>query len=545
MQLETFGKYRLVAKIGQGAMGEVYRAHDTALGRDVAVKTILADMGRDDTLRKRFQREAQSAARLNHPNIIKVYDFGEQHGRLYMAMELLEGLDLKQAIAERRLGTLDAKLALMQQIAEGLAFAHRNDVVHRDLKPANVHVQPDGSVKIMDFGLARLSGSDMTRSGMIMGTPHYMSPEQVRGERVDARSDVFSVGCIFYEVLTERKPFDADSMHAVLFKVLQDEPPPVRAWVPDLPLVAEQVLARALAKQPDERFADAGGLQAALEQARTALEEGRGAEPLDDLPLPMASAMSAPTATGSAPESARAAASLAGPATIARARQVSGSTKLLLMLGSALAAVTLGVMLAAFMMRGRGTQPEAGPTGPVDGLARAVAGTQTELARKKLEAGDYEGARRQAEQALGLDPANAEAKALLERAKRILTERQRALDEARRTADGDDPVRAREALRKLMLTDPNHPQVAALAARQEGAFQQHADEARRAMLEARGAAEQAGFAAVDAFRDGQRLAREGEAAAQARKWATAAARYWAARERFLGARGVGPGEQRS
>lgn len=537
MQLETFGKYRLEAKIGQGAMGEVYRAHDTALGRDVAVKTILANMGSDDTLRKRFLREAQSAARLNHPNIIKVYDFGEQHGRLYMAMELLEGHDLKQAIAERRLGSLDDKLALMQQIAEGLAFAHRHEVVHRDLKPANVHVQPDGSVKIMDFGLARLSGSDMTRSGMIMGTPHYMSPEQVRGERVDARSDVFSVGCIFYEVLTERKPFEADSMHAVLFKVLQDEPPPVRDWTPDLPVVVEQVLARALAKQPDERFADAAALQVALEQAREALDEGRGAQPLDDLPLaPSASALPATT-------------SAARPATAGHdtqpPRQVSSGAKLLLGLGSAVGAVVVGVALAAFVMRGRTAAPATAPAGQVDSLARAVAGTQTELARKKLEAGDYEGARRQAEQALGLDPANADAKALLERAKRILTERQRVAEEALRAADGNDPARAREALWKLMLSDPNHPQVGALAVRQESAFQDHADEARRAMLEARKAAEQAGFAGLDAFRDGQRLAREGDAAAQARQWATAAARYWAARERFLSARGVGPGDQRS
>ena len=225
--LDAIGKYKILEKIGQGAMGEVYKAHDPILNRFVAVKTISAELGADDQLRKRFQREAQSAARLNHPNIITVYDYGEEQGKIYMAMELLDGADLKQAIAKRSSLSLDDKLSVVDQIAEGLAFAHANEVVHRDLKPANIHLLPNGQVKIMDFGLARLGGSEMTRTGMVMGTPHYMSPEQVRGERADARSDVFALGCVFYELLTYRKPFDADSMHSVLFKVMQEEPPPV------------------------------------------------------------------------------------------------------------------------------------------------------------------------------------------------------------------------------------------------------------------------------------------------------------------------------
>src|SRR5262245_47698222 len=214
--MTQIGKYELLEKIGQGAMGEVHRARDTVLGRFVAIKTMTASIGQNDDLRKRFHREAQSAARLNHPNIVTLYDFGEDQGKIFMAMELLEGSDLKEVIRQGTL-TLDQKLDLMEQICDGLAAAHAASVVHRDLKPPNIHVLPGGKVKIVDFGLARMGTSDMTKTGMVMGTPNYMSPEQVRGERVDARSDVFSLGAVFYELLSNRKAFDAASLHTVLF----------------------------------------------------------------------------------------------------------------------------------------------------------------------------------------------------------------------------------------------------------------------------------------------------------------------------------------
>ena len=190
--LEIIGKYRIVAEIGQGATSQVYKAYDPTLDRHIAIKIIAAEASGDPTRRRRFEREAQAAALLNHRNIIKVYEFGRDGDRLFIAMELLEGVDLRRAMAEGRLRTLDDKLDVLQQVAEALAFAHRHGIVHRDLKPANIHLLPDGQSKIMDFGLARLRGSDITRSGLIMGTPHYMSPEQVRGEHVDAGWDVFS-----------------------------------------------------------------------------------------------------------------------------------------------------------------------------------------------------------------------------------------------------------------------------------------------------------------------------------------------------------------
>jgi serine/threonine-protein kinase len=284
MDLRQLGKYEIVGKIGQGAMGEVFRAHDPILGRDVAIKTMTATIGTDEELRKRFHREAQSAARLSHPNIITIYDFGEDQGKVYMAMELLEGNDLKDLIGRHTPMSLELKLGLMEQICDGLAFAHGKDVVHRDLKPANIHIQRGGQIKIMDFGLAKLSSSDMTRAGMIMGTPNYMSPEQVRGEKATARSDVFSLGAVFYELLTNRKPFEADSLHAVLFQVMQNEPEPLVNLAPDVPPALQQVVERAMLKDPAARFRDAGEMREGLRPARAALAQWAGAtivQPVD------------------------------------------------------------------------------------------------------------------------------------------------------------------------------------------------------------------------------------------------------------------------
>ena len=240
-----------------------------------------AAIGADEDLRQRFHREAQSAARLNHPNIITVYDFGEEQGKIYMAMELLEGTDLKDLIGRHTPMSLEQKVGLMEQISDGLAFAHAKEVVHRDLKPANLHIQPNGQIKIMDFGLAKLSSSDMTRAGMIMGTPNYMSPEQVRGEKADSRSDVFSLGAVFYELLANRKPFDADSLHAVLFQVMQSEPEPLPHLVPDLPPSLAHLIEKAMSKDPAQRFRDAGELRDALRGVRSQLHPAWTMPPTD------------------------------------------------------------------------------------------------------------------------------------------------------------------------------------------------------------------------------------------------------------------------
>ena len=223
MNLDRIGKYRVVGKIGKGAMGEVYKAQDPLLNRFVAIKTIAPALAAEPDFRRRFQREAQSAARLNHPNIVTVFDFGEEDGLIYMAMELLEGRDLREPHPLARQPTSGDKLAIMEQLCDGLGFAHAKGVVHRDLKPGNIHVQPNGQVKILDFGLARLGDSDITRTGTVMGTPNYMSPEQIRGQKVDARSDVFSLGAVFYELLSHHRPFEADSAHDVRFQIVEQD----------------------------------------------------------------------------------------------------------------------------------------------------------------------------------------------------------------------------------------------------------------------------------------------------------------------------------
>jgi serine/threonine protein kinase len=271
MELEQIGKYKIVGKIGKGAMGEVFRAHDPVLDRDVAIKVVSGKLAEDEGARKRFVREAKAAAQLNHPSIITVHDFGEEQGMAFIAMEILdEGQDLKDHIEQgtvTRLG-LDIKVTLMQNICDGLAFAHSKGVVHQDLKPANIRILNNGGVKIMDFGLA-LRKDDATPD-QIMGTPYYMAPEQCMGERATACSDVFSIGAVFYEFLSGQRPFTGKSVKNVLIAVLQNEPTPLLELVPDLPPALAVFVAKALSKDPQSRYQNGEELNAALAAARAA-----------------------------------------------------------------------------------------------------------------------------------------------------------------------------------------------------------------------------------------------------------------------------------
>jgi len=548
MQLDQIGKYRIVGKIGQGAMGEVYKAHDAVLNRMVAIKTINADLGADETLRKRFQREAQSAARLNHPNIITVYDYGEERNKIYMAMELLEGVDLKQTIAQRAPLSLEEKLEIMDQVCDGLAFAHAGDIVHRDLKPANIHLLANGQVKIMDFGLARLGGSEMTRTGSVMGTPHYMSPEQVRGERADSRSDIFSLGSVFYELLTYRKPFDADSMHAVLFKVMQEDPAPVNQFAPDVPHVLQDLLDRTLAKDPNQRLQDAGQLRAALHMARESIAEGRGDDPLPELLAVEAPKADAPAGrAGAGPETRRPTARGDRTSTATRSRARSATPRPAMVappppvrwplyaFGIAALAVAIGGgLLVLNRMSGIGSvaPPPTAPRGQVDRLAQELVGSQIELARRRLNAGDYRGAAREAERAVKLDPANAEANDIVARARKIVDEADSAATAARAAAASGNPAGAAQELWRLLLADPGHAAVDELAPAHEAAFKARGDEARRLMGEARAAAEKANAASLDPFREATIFGRDGESAYKAGSYVTATRKFLQARDRF-------------
>ena len=560
--MDKIGKYRIDSKIGQGATSHVYKGKDEVLDRFVAVKVIAGDVGSDATLRKRFEREAQSAAVLNHPHIITVYDYGQEQDKLYIAMELLDGLDLKEALAQGKLKGLEQKLDVMDQICDGLAFAHANGVFHRDLKPANLHVLRSGQVKIMDFGLARLSGSDMTKTGLVMGTPHYMSPEQVRGEHVDARSDVFALGCVFYEILTGKKPFDAESLHSVLYKVMQAEPPPARDLVPDLPLVVVQVLEKSLAKRPADRFQDAGDLRSALERARDAWASGRGDEPLTGLTKPTAAPPHVPTgaarssgdpASGSHPstpssERAPMAADSGAPSSGSRrAERTSGARSRsgpshpprrpgpgLLFWALGALGVAVVVLLLFFFLRSA-PAPQAPPpaeTGQISTLAKELADTEVRTARKKLEAGDYEDAVRRADRALKFDPGSAEAKEVLAEAKKAQEQIDAAVTAARAGAAGGDARAAADALWSLLVLAPDHAAAGEIAPSLDGGFKARADEARSLMAEAQKATEKTPPTRPDLVKEAAALSRDGDAAVKARNYAQAARAFLRARDRY-------------
>ena len=266
----AIGPYRVVDKIGRGAMGQVFRAVD-ADGRQWAVKVMMAELAEDAELTERFQREAMAAALLDHPNITRVHDYGEEGGRLYMVMELLTGTDLKERLEKGPELVPWEKLSLMVQVGAGMAYVHGRSIIHRDLKPANIHVSPTGQAKIMDFGLVRVGDSHMTRTGTLMGSPAFMSPEVLMGGRADARSDVFSLGAVFYELLSGQRAFPGKGLADIMMKVLKQEPAPLATVAPGLPPPLVFVVERCLRKDATRRYQSAGELHAALEVAQAAL----------------------------------------------------------------------------------------------------------------------------------------------------------------------------------------------------------------------------------------------------------------------------------
>lgn len=267
----AIGKYQILDLAGEGAMGSVYRARDTVLNRVVAIKVMNATIARDQSLRDRFLREAQSAGSLQHPNVVTIYDFGELDGHLFIAMEYVEGSDLETLLAKQQTLTLQTKLEIMIDVLAGLAYAHQHGIVHRDLKPANIRVTPEPRGKLMDFGVAHLESQKMTQTGVMIGTPNYMAPEYISGKPVTGASDIFSMGAVLYEVLTGRKPFLGDTLHALLFAVVQEEPVPPSQLVPGLPVALDAVVQRAMAKEPADRYESAIDMAQALTAVRASL----------------------------------------------------------------------------------------------------------------------------------------------------------------------------------------------------------------------------------------------------------------------------------
>ncbi len=277
MHLKKLGRYELVRVLGKGAMGVVYEGRDPNLDRRVALKTIMVDglSGQEAAeYETRFRTEARSAARLQHPNIVSVYDSDRDGDTAFLVMEYIQGEDLKQNLDRGERQTLGEALRLLDDLLSALDFAHRQGIVHRDIKPANLLVEAGGRLKLTDFGVARIAGEATRTQGSMIGTLKYMAPEQVQGQQVDARADLFSAGVVAYQLLTGARPFDGDNDFSIIQQVIGHTPPPPSTLAPQLPAAVDAVLARALAKNRDERFQSAEAFSQALREAFGGVDAG-------------------------------------------------------------------------------------------------------------------------------------------------------------------------------------------------------------------------------------------------------------------------------
>ncbi len=270
----TYGRYQIIEEVGKGSMGIVYKAHDPQIDRRVALKVLRQDRLTSDDFIYRFLKEARAIGRLSHPHIVTVYDVGEDHGTIYIAMEFLEGKPLNQVMGERRLGLREI-IGIGIQAAETLDYAHQKGIVHRDIKPSNILLQSSGQIKITDFGIAHIedpSASVQTQAGEILGTPAYMSPEQVMSRPVDGRSDLFSLGIILYELSTGRKPFGGENLAAIFNSITQEIPSQPMRINPELPTDLSQIIMKCLNKKKEERFQSGKILANALEATLQKIE---------------------------------------------------------------------------------------------------------------------------------------------------------------------------------------------------------------------------------------------------------------------------------
>ena len=458
----------------------------------------------------------------------------------------------------------------MEQVLDGVAYAHNAGVIHRDLKPANIHIQKNGHVKVMDFGLARLGESEITRAGTVMGTPNYMSPEQVRGEKTGPASDVFSLGAMFYEILSGRRAFDADSMHAVLYKVTESQPAPLTEICEGIPPVIVTFVWRALAKAPELRYKDAGQMREALELCRRVLDgsldeasaigamgeaatilqapgetattavwidPGTPAAPttpaqrrstLRPGPVPSLRPTSAPTIRrGAKPGSRPAIPPASAPPASAPEPATPSRTPLFLGIGAiaAIAVVALVVLLK---------RPETPVAAPDD--RKAIFGVaieaQLDAARKSLEYKDPEGAIAAAQKALQFDPSNAAAQDITTRARALLDGVEADAREARRAAEAGDLDGASKSLAKVLEVMPKHPVAAELSEKLASRFKARADDASKQMKQAAETARKAGASSLRAYADGANYASQAEAAYSRKQYTEAVQHFSEARRSY-------------
>ncbi len=507
---ETLGRYEILSELGKGAMGIVYLGRDPLIGRQLALKTFRLGYSAGDQeleqFRERFLREAQSAGILSHPNIVTIHDVAvDPGGDFFIAMEFVKGTDLK--LVMQRQGRFEPSFAfeVVAQIADGLDYAHSNGVVHRDIKPANIIITADKQAKITDFGIARVEASNLTMEGQLLGTPNYMAPEQIQGLEVDHRADIFSLGVMLYELITGKKPFAAPNLSAVTHRIVTQPFPPLEQHVPDLPPAITQVLDRALAKDPAERYnrgADmAADLRAIFAPPTAAVPASRGSSFLD-APEPSATATTAPATgppaappTGAVPVRQAPAAGLpaatpqatgtgtvpavAAPAAAGTPRQAPDSSLAprdgMPVAGRVAAAVGLVIALAVagfgifkLIAGGREVPPEESVSLSEDSeLPRLV-----EEGRQLLEAGDAVAALELFDQALVIAPEDPEARRWRDQAEGRVSQpdndagaeaagRLKAAREALRARDYPTAI---ELAEKLLEADPEHQEGQSLLA---------------------------------------------------------------------------------
>jgi serine/threonine-protein kinase len=280
--ISQLGRYEVLSELGQGAMGIVYKAKDPLIDRVVAIKTINLGLALDEKeeYEERFYQEAKAAGRLNHPNIVTIYDVGRSGDVAYIAMEFLQGRELRDIMNESGLLPVDQVLDIIAQVALGLSYAHEHGIVHRDVKPSNIMVIREGHAKITDFGIARMASSAVrTQTGMVLGSPKYMSPEQVMGKSIDQRSDVFSLGVMLYEMLTGQTPFQGENVNAIMYQTLNAIPAAPNTLNPVVPEMINFIVAKALAKGVDDRYQNAKDLAIDLKACRDTLP--RSSQPMD------------------------------------------------------------------------------------------------------------------------------------------------------------------------------------------------------------------------------------------------------------------------
>ena len=274
--LTRIGKYEVECVIGEGSMGVVYRAIDPLINRRVAIKVMADAVAQDAGLRDRFLREAQAAGSLQHPNVVTIYDFGEVDEHLFIAMEYVEGDDLGDLLTKKVTIRPSDALDLIIGLLHGLAYAHKRGIIHRDIKPANIRVDAEGKARLMDFGVAHLASSELTSTGMLLGTPAYMAPEQITGGAVTAETDLFSVGAVLYELLAGRRPFIGETLQSLMYSILNKAPEPLDKFIPKLPPGLNDVVMRALTKEPSHRYHSALAMANDLSAILNALEpEGK------------------------------------------------------------------------------------------------------------------------------------------------------------------------------------------------------------------------------------------------------------------------------